>query len=191
MLGGVWTSLYSGSRSALDEARCLARMVRSYRQIPAALAEAGGSWNGSPSAFPTPVVLVHGAAHNGSAWTALADCLRAAGFERLVTLDYRTDRDTVDALAADLGQRLQRVREQADADRVHVIGHSLGGLLLRIWHDGLGGADHTHAAVTLRTVAPPAPASRGLQGGCDVCGPAPGCCVTSMPSGSITRTGPR
>lgn len=29
MLGGVWTSLYSGSRSALDEARCLARMVRS------------------------------------------------------------------------------------------------------------------------------------------------------------------
>src|SRR5918995_1990854 len=91
-IGAVSASLYRQSRGALDEARCLGRMVRGFRRLPFELAEDGDCWHEHPCAFSTPVVLVHGAGHNGSAWTVLANRLRSAGFERLVALDYRGDR---------------------------------------------------------------------------------------------------
>jgi triacylglycerol lipase len=150
VFGGIGDSVYWRVRSAIDEAWCLSRLARSYHRLPADLDEADGAWCRAESVFSTPVVLVHGAAHNGSAWTAMSESLRVAGFERLVALDYRAERDPI-ALAVDLGRRLEQVRERARADRIHVVGHSLGGFLLRMWHDALGGREHTHAAVTLGT----------------------------------------
>src|SRR5215207_8827104 len=148
-IGVFSASLYRQSRRGLDEAWCLGRMVRGYRRFPVELAEDGDGWHDGACAFSTPVVLVHGAGHNGSAWTVLAKRLRSAGFGRLVALDYRVDREPIDALAVDLGRRLRRVLERTGSERAHVIGHSLGGVLLRVWHDALGGAPLTDAAVTL------------------------------------------
>jgi hypothetical protein len=41
------------------------------------------------------------------------------------------------------------VRERSGTERVHVVGHSLGGFALRVWHDLLGGDDALVAGVTL------------------------------------------
>jgi len=148
-IGALSASLYHQSRGAVDESLCLGRMVRGFRRLPLELAEDGDVWYERARAFSTPVVLVHGAGHNGSAWTVLANRLRSAGFGRLVALDYRVDREPIDALAVDLGRRLRRVLERTGSERAHVIGHSLGGVLLRVWHDALGGAPLTDAAATL------------------------------------------
>jgi hypothetical protein len=55
----------------------------------------------------------------------------------------------MEELADDLGRRLDRVMLYAGVDRVHVVGHSLGGYALRVWHDLLGGDASVGAAVTL------------------------------------------
>jgi hypothetical protein len=94
-------------------------------------------------------VLVHGAGHNGSAWGTWAPRLRAAGFDHLAALEYDAGAQSVTALASDLGHRIDQVRERAGTERVHVVGHSLGGLALRVWHDLLGGDEILAAGVTL------------------------------------------
>ncbi len=125
-------------RGELGEAWAVARAVAAYRRSLVALSEATDPWPVSDG-WTTPVALVHGAGHNGSAWARWEPGLHAAGFHRLVALEYRIGEQSVPALASDLGHRLERVCERAGTDRVHVVGHSLGGFALRVWHDLMGG----------------------------------------------------
>jgi pimeloyl-ACP methyl ester carboxylesterase len=135
-------------RSDVGEAVSVARAAAAYRHVSPELAESREPWIDGDG-WPTPVALVHGAGHNGSAWGTWEPRLRAAGFRRLVALEYKAAAQSMTALASDLGQRLERICERAGSDRVHVIGHSLGGFALRVWHDLMDGAPILGAAVTL------------------------------------------
>jgi len=99
----------------------------------------------------TPVLLVHGYGHNRSAWYVLERHLRAAGFGRVYTVNYNPLRHSVSTLAALLRDRVEVVRAATGAERVHVIGHSLGGIILRLYVQELGGDERVGVAVTMAT----------------------------------------
>ena len=98
----------------------------------------------------TPVLLVHGYGHNRSGWFLLERALRRAGFTSIHTMNYVAwGRDGVEALAHRLAARVEEVRRLTGADKVHIVGHSLGGVLLRWYAQELGGDEHIATAITV------------------------------------------
>jgi pimeloyl-ACP methyl ester carboxylesterase len=99
----------------------------------------------------TPIVLVHGYGHNRSGWFVLEHALRQAGFHRITTLNYNPLRQDVPAIAARLKDHVDLVRSVSGSEKVHVIGHSLGGVVLRWYVQELGGDAVVGTAVTVAT----------------------------------------
>ena len=136
---------YTGfAREAASFAECVAR-------YPFGLFEAAIR-SGQPCGDPrhdTPVLLVHGYGHNRSGWVALDRRLRRQGFTSVHTFNYNPLRYDVEELARQLGERVELLRAVTGADRVHVIGHSLGGVLLRWYVQELGGDTTVGTAVTV------------------------------------------
>ena len=100
---------------------------------------------------PTPVVLVHGFAHNRSGWTFLQRHLRQAGFSTVVTLNYSPLCRDVGRVALELAQRVDAIRARTGAKRVHLVGHSLGGIVIRYYVQLLGGDACVDTAITIAT----------------------------------------
>jgi pimeloyl-ACP methyl ester carboxylesterase len=99
----------------------------------------------------TPVLLIHGYGANKSNWFFLERQLRAAGFGNIHALNYNPLRADVPTIAARCTRRAEALMEHSGSDRVHLIGHSLGGIVAR-WAVQLGGLD---AAATCITIASP------------------------------------
>src|SRR5579864_1011786 len=78
-----------------------------------------------------PVLLVHGYASTESVWTPLRAALIEAGFGHIVSLNYNSFATDPATVSAELTQEALRAVAAAGAPRVHLIGHSLGGLLVR------------------------------------------------------------
>ena len=133
------------AREALTAARCVA-------MYPLGLAEAALR-TGGPSGdavHDTPVLLVHGYGHNRSGWFLLEKALRQAGFSSVHTMNYVAfGKEGVPELAARLAARVREIRRVTGSARVHVVGHSLGGILLRWYVQELGGDREVDAAVTI------------------------------------------
>lgn len=129
------------------EVRSLGRCVARY---PLGLADepVRASRRGVDPTHP-PVVLVHGYAHNRSGWYVLDRHLRRAGFTDISTLNYNPMTADVPQLADRLARRVDDVRRLTGADRVHLVGHSLGGIILRWYVQERGGHDAVHTAVTI------------------------------------------
>src|ERR1700736_6796089 len=75
-----------------------------------------------------PVLLVHGYAATGSGWTPLRRALVEAGFGHIVSLNYNSFATGPVAVSAELTHQALRALAAAGAPRVHLVGHSLGGL---------------------------------------------------------------
>jgi triacylglycerol lipase len=147
--------MVDGARTSAGEAWSVGRALAGYRRSVGELVEPATPWERG-AGFATPVALVHGAAHNHTAWGALHRRLRAAGFERVIALEYHLGQ-RIEDLAQELGRRVEDAADRAGTDRVHVVGHSLGGLALRVWHDLFGGEARTASAVTLGSPLRPLP----------------------------------
>ncbi|PAX88074.1 lipase, partial [Streptomyces albidoflavus] len=146
-----------------------------------------------PLAPPPPVVLLHGLADNRSVFALLRRALLrdADGTARRRTvacLNYSPLTCDIRAAAELLGRHVEEVRGRTGADRVDVVGHSLGGLIARYHVQRLGGDAAVRTLVTLGTphsgtrVARPAdvhPIVRQMRPGSPVIEelgrPAPGC----------------
>ncbi|MFE7676009.1 esterase/lipase family protein [Streptomyces albidoflavus] len=167
---------------------------------PADEADTAGS---SPPASPAsprlplaplpPVVLLHGFADNRSVFVLLRRALLrdADGTARrrtVVSLNYSPLTCDIRAAAELLGRHVEEVRRRTGAERVDVVGHSLGGLIARYHVQRLGGDAVVRTLVTLGTphsgtrVARPAdvhPIVRQMRPGSPVIEelgrPAPGC----------------
>ena len=101
------------------------------------------------SAAATPILLVHGLGDNRSAFTLLRRSLRRRGFGRIRTVNYSVFTSDVRGAARSLGRAVQVLCEQTGYERVHVVAHSLGGLIARYYVQRLGGDDRVHTLVTL------------------------------------------
>lgn len=97
----------------------------------------------------TPVLLLHGFGHNRSAWMVLERHLRRAGFTNVHTLNYNPFLQDVPEIAARVKERVELLRAITGAPRVHVVGHSLGGLVIRWFVQELGGSAMVDTAITV------------------------------------------
>ncbi|WP_392544659.1 esterase/lipase family protein [Oryzobacter telluris] len=99
----------------------------------------------------TPILLVHGIVSNRSVFTLLRRGLTRRGFTNVFAMNYTTVSTDVRAAAASLAEEVERVVEETGFERIHVIGHSLGGLIGRYYVTRLGGDARVHTLVTLGT----------------------------------------
>jgi pimeloyl-ACP methyl ester carboxylesterase len=104
-----------------------------------------------PLAARIPVLLVHGLVDNRSVFSVMKRSLRRRGFAHVCTWNYSPLLTDVARGAADLGAHIEWICEQTGHDRVHVVGHSLGGLIARYHVQRQGGDRRVESLVTLGT----------------------------------------
>lgn len=97
----------------------------------------------------TPILLVHGMGDNRSVFTVLRRSLRRCGFGQVRTLNYSVFTSDVRTAADSLGRAVDAACAQTGYERVHVVAHSLGGVVARYYVQRLGGDDRVHTLVTL------------------------------------------
>ncbi len=142
---------------------------------------------GDVEAAGTPIILIHGVIDNRSIFTVLRRSLRRRGFGRLFALNYSPLTDDIAHVAERLGTLIEEVCQQTGYERVHIVGHSMGGLIARYYVQRLGGDAHVHTVCTLGSPhggsAParfvPWPVIRQMRSGSELLAeldePAPGC----------------
>ncbi len=142
---------------------------------------------GDVEAAGTPILLVHGMVDNRSVFTVLRRGLRRRGFGRVLTMNYSPVANDVRATARVLAEEIEALVSETGYERLHVVGHSLGGLVARYYVQRLGGDERIDTLVTLGTphggTLPayllPAGLGRQLRPGSDLltelAEPAPGC----------------
>jgi pimeloyl-ACP methyl ester carboxylesterase len=99
----------------------------------------------------TPILLIHGMVDNRSIFTVLRRGLVRRGFGRIDTINYSILTGDVRTAAARLAEEVERIVEETGYERIHVIGHSMGGLIARYYVTRLGGDERVHTLVTLGT----------------------------------------
>jgi hypothetical protein len=146
-----------------------------------------GLFIGDIEAAGTPIILIHGVVDNRSVFTMLRRGLRRRGFGRIITLNYSPLTEDVRHVAERLEALVEQVCIETGYERVHVIGHSMGGLVARYFVQRMGGDSRVHTLVTLGTphlgTAPahlvPHPVARQMRRGSDIvtelAAPAPAC----------------
>jgi triacylglycerol lipase len=102
-------------------------------------------------ALDVPIVMVHGYFHNRSGFFFLGRALRQAGFRWVYGMNYNPLGETIPSLAARLAVHVEDVLDASGAPRVHVVGHSLGGLVARWYIQELGGHEQVDHCVTIGT----------------------------------------
>jgi len=122
-----------------------------------ATAPTQGAVDRGPSATGLAVLLVHGYASSDRIWRPLARRLQGGGVTDVRTFSYDSgsyasgDIDLV-ALAASLAAQVRRHDASTSVEPpLHLVGHSLGGLLIRYAVSELGLADRVRAVTTLGT----------------------------------------
>jgi triacylglycerol lipase len=78
-----------------------------------------------------PVLLVHGYGANKSNWLFVRRYLHQAGFGRVHALNYNPLSDDVPGLAERCVERAEELMDHFGVDRVHLVGHSMGGVIAR------------------------------------------------------------
>jgi pimeloyl-ACP methyl ester carboxylesterase len=135
----------------------------------------------------TPILLLHGIMDNRSVFTVFRRALRRRGFGVVHAVNHSVFTEDIRTAAHRLGQQVDELRELAGAERIHIVGHSLGGMIARYYVQRMGGSAAVDTLVTLGsphggTLAAhllPTPLARQLRPGSDVIAelaqPAPGC----------------
>ena len=142
-------------------------------------------------ASTTPVLLVHGIVDNRSIFAVLARALRRRGFGVVHAVNFSVltaFTGDIRVAARELGHHVERICASTGADKVHIVGHSLGGLMARYYVQRLGGDARVDTLVTLGTphrgsiiahFLPPTRVPQQLCPGSDLVReldePAPGC----------------
>ncbi|MFY9331956.1 MAG: alpha/beta fold hydrolase [Candidatus Nanopelagicales bacterium] len=106
---------------------------------------------GDVIAAGTPIVLMHGLVDNRSIFATMRRSLSRKGFGSTYALNYSPLTDDIRAVAVRLDELVDEVREETGHDQVHIIGHSMGGLIGRYLVQRLGGGEKVHTLVTMGT----------------------------------------
>lgn len=106
-----------------------------------------------PPAVPigTPVLLLHGYLGTGTAWGPLVRRLHTAGFVHVFALRYDSLSAGVPELAEVLTDAVRTTMARTGHTGVHLVGHSLGGLVVRYAVQRLGLDRVTRSVVTIGT----------------------------------------
>jgi pimeloyl-ACP methyl ester carboxylesterase len=97
----------------------------------------------------TPILLVHGIMDNRSVFTVFRRSLRRRGFGAVHAVNYSLFTGDIRTAAHQLGSHVEQLRERTGAEKVHIVGHSLGGMIARYYVQRMGGAAAVDTLVTL------------------------------------------
>ncbi len=103
----------------------------------------------APDAAGTPILLVHGLVDNRSVFVRLHHQLRRRGFRRVRAVELPLWTTTVEDGARLLADAVTAAA--GDGGRVHVVAHSLGGLVARYHVQRMGGDRQVDTLITLAT----------------------------------------
>lgn len=128
----------------------LTRISSGHRTLPALTVGVVENLAKTAASTTTPVLLVHGLGGSTSGWIALVGALSALGVT-VATVGYQPFGTSVERLAERLADRVADLLAATGADKVHLVGHSLGGVLIaQALADGLL-ADQIDTIVTIAT----------------------------------------
>jgi pimeloyl-ACP methyl ester carboxylesterase len=98
-----------------------------------------------------PVVMLHGFFHNRSGFYVMRQHLHKAGFTKLYTFNYGVLTSNIEEIADAFAERIEEILLLTRREKVHIIGHSLGGLIARYYIQALGGDQRVAKCVTMGT----------------------------------------
>lgn len=115
------------------------------------MGEAAGIPEEATAPSPSPVVFVPGYGHADRAWSLIGRHLQRAGFTDVGSLDPAATRGDIVRRAKRLRAHVDAVRAVTGSTRVHVVGHNVGGIVVRYYVQVLGGDETVATAVTVGT----------------------------------------
>jgi triacylglycerol lipase len=118
-----------------------------------------------------PVLLIHGFFQTRNLWDVMEDRLRFDGWSvmsfNLGGLFWKYNTHPVQRTAALIAEKVERLADRHGFQKLHVIGHSKGGLIARAYVQQYGGERRVRSVVTLGTPhhgTPTAAVAVGLMG---------------------------
>ena len=106
-----------------------------------------------PSSLPytRPVLLVHGIAHNASAFIQMKAKMRKHGWMHVFTMNYNTLNRGLLNMAEDVSLQVSKIIEITGASQIDIVAHSLGGIVSRYYMSMGSGRGKVKNLVTLGT----------------------------------------
>jgi pimeloyl-ACP methyl ester carboxylesterase len=98
----------------------------------------------------TPILLLHGLFNNRASWFWFKWALRRRGFTNLVTINLSSYHNE-EALTEQVAKRVDELRHSLKVERVHLVGHSMGGVIARNYVQLRGGEHKVDRCVFLGT----------------------------------------
>jgi triacylglycerol lipase len=133
---------------------------------------------------PGPVLLVPGYGGNVGSLEPLAGALRSTGRTAVIVDPVGDGTGDLRTQAEHLGEVASRVREDAGAASVDVIGYSAGGVVARLWLRDGGGAD---VARRVLTVGSPQHGTSQAALAAEFAGGCPDACEQLVPDSDLLR----
>jgi len=96
----------------------------------------------------TPVLLLHGLFVNQSCWFWFKRQLRQQGCKNIATINL-TGWHNEETLTELLAKRVDELRHQLGVNKVHLVGHSMGGMIARNYIQLRGGEDKVDQLICL------------------------------------------
>ncbi|MCW8860251.1 MAG: lipase family protein [Deltaproteobacteria bacterium] len=96
----------------------------------------------------TPVLLLHGLFDNQASWFWFKRQLKQQGIRNIVTLNLSSWHNE-EVLTELLSKRVDELRHRLGVNRVHLVGHSMGGIIARNYVQLRGGEDKVEQLVCL------------------------------------------
>ena len=97
----------------------------------------------------TPILLLHGIMDNRSVFTVFRRTLRRRGFGSVHAVNYSFLTGDIRTAAHELRGHVEQLLERTGAEKLHIVGHSLGGMIARYYVQRMGGAAAVDRLVTL------------------------------------------
>lgn len=96
----------------------------------------------------TPILLLHGLFVNQSCWLWFKYKLKQQGFNNIVTMNLSCWHSE-EVLSELLAKRVDELRHQLGVNKVHLVGHSMGGMIARNYVQLRGGHDKVEQLICL------------------------------------------
>jgi len=93
-----------------------------------------------PAPASRPVLLIHGVLVNDGVWLAFRRYLRNNGIGPVYTVNYGPPLADIELFARQLDAKIEAICAATGADRIVLVGHSMGGLVARAYLRRSGGA---------------------------------------------------
>ena len=137
-----------------------------------------------PQTVPGPVLLVPGYGGNVDSLQPLATALRSAGRSVAIVEPLGDGTGDLRRQAEHLADVAERVRDDAGAASMDVVGYSAGGVVARLWVREEGGAEMTRRVLTLGS---PHHGTSQAALGAEFAGGCPPACEQLVPDSDLLR----